>query len=268
AHQNPIEVTALYAVTRKRRASGLDPGILAEPTPAAKSAIAAVEQEMHLPAEQALQTKVIAGDSPAATILKEVRRGYSLLVLGATDRRSPGSLFNAVVDQVIQDAPCPTMIVKSSLGYTAGGTAPLICQRLNHILVPTSGTEPSRYALEVASAFAAQTGALITLLYVINQPQYEFFLFEEQTLSTAMEMGRQILDLQSAIAIQLGARVQPRILEGLPEREILNFAQTEDVDLIVLGTSVRMMTGRVFFGHRVDAILNKAICPVALLSVP
>ncbi|MGB8699463.1 MAG: cation:proton antiporter, partial [Thermosynechococcaceae cyanobacterium] len=40
AHQNPIEVTALYAVTGKRRASGLDPGTLAEPTPAAKSAIA------------------------------------------------------------------------------------------------------------------------------------------------------------------------------------------------------------------------------------
>jgi nucleotide-binding universal stress UspA family protein len=40
------------------------------------------------------------------------------------------------------------------------------------------------------------------------------------------------------------------------------------VDLIVLGTSVRMVTGRVFFGHRVDAILNKANCPVALVSVP
>ncbi|HEY9824753.1 MAG TPA: universal stress protein, partial [Stenomitos sp.] len=217
---------------------------------------------------ESLNTKVVTGDAPATSILKEARRGYDLLVLGATDRRAPGSLFNVLVDQVVQDAPCPAMIVKSSIGFEVGSSAPTVCQRLNHILVPTSGTESSRYAVEVASTIAAQTGAQITLMHVINQPQYEFFLFEEQTLNTARDVGRQILDRQLAIAVQLGARVQPRILEGLPEREILNFAQSEQVDLIVLGTSARMVTGRIFFGHRVDAILNKASCPVALLSIP
>jgi Kef-type K+ transport system membrane component KefB/nucleotide-binding universal stress UspA family protein len=267
SHQNSTEVTALYAVTNRRNASRKESGTLTEQNPAAQSALVAVEQALLLPNEQILNTKVVSGESPAAAILKEARRGYDLLVLGATERRSKGSLFNVLVDQVVQDSPCPTMIVKSSLAFEQGGKAPVICKRLSHILVPTSGTEPSRYALEVASTIAAQTGALITLMHVVNQPQYEFFLFEEQTLNTAVDVGRQILDMQVAIATQLGARVQPRILEGIPEREILNFTQTEEVDLIVLGTSTRMVTGRVFFGHRVDAILNKASCPVAVISV-
>jgi Kef-type K+ transport system membrane component KefB/nucleotide-binding universal stress UspA family protein len=268
AHQNPMEVTALYAVTKSRHRGAKSSKNEAETSPAAQTAIAAVENELLLPSDEKLNSKIIEGDSAIATILKEARRGYDLLVLGATDRRAPGSLFNALVDKVIQDAPCPTMIVKSSLGFESGGAAPLICQRLSHILVPTSGTEPSRYAIEVASSIAAQTGALLTLLHVINQPQYEFFLFEEQNHISALEVGHQILERQMAIAKQLGARVQPRILEGLPERAILNLASEDQVDLIVLGTSVRMVTGRVFFGHRVDAILNKANCPVALVSVP
>jgi Kef-type K+ transport system membrane component KefB/nucleotide-binding universal stress UspA family protein len=270
AHQNPLEVTALYAITttKNRRNQGKSTKVAAETNPAAQAAIAAVENEILLPSDEKLNSKIVEGDSAVATILKEARRGYDLLVLGATDRRAPGSLFNALVDKIIQDTPCPTMIVKSSLGFESGGMAPLICQRLNHILVPTSGTEPSRYAIEVASSIAAQTGALLTLLHVINQPQYEFFLFEEQNHMSALEVGHQILDRQLAIARQLGARAQPRILEGLPEREILNLAREDQVDLIVLGTSVRMVTGRVFFGHRVDAILNKADCPVALVSVP
>jgi Kef-type K+ transport system membrane component KefB/nucleotide-binding universal stress UspA family protein len=268
AHQNPMEVTALYAITKNRRMQGKGSKNDAEKNPAAQAAIAAVENEILLPSDEKLNSKIIEGDSAVATILKEAHRGYDLLVIGATDRRAPGSLFNALVDKVIQDTPCPTMIVKSSLGFESGGAAPLICQRLSHILVPTSGTEPSRYAIEVASSIAAQTGALLTLLHVINQPQYEFFLFEEQNHISALEVGHQILERQIAIAKQLGARVQPRILEGLPERAILSLALEDQVDLIVLGTSVRMVTGRVFFGHRVDAILNKANCPVALVSVP
>jgi nucleotide-binding universal stress UspA family protein len=62
--------------------------------------------------------------------------------------------------------------------------------------------------------------------------------------------------------------VEYQILEGAsPERAILNFAKTDKVDLIVLGSNIRMVTGRVFFGHRVDAILSGATCPVTVISV-
>ncbi len=65
----------------------------------------------------------------------------------------------------------------------------------------------------------------------------------------------------------LGAQVEGHVLKGTrPEQEIINFVQTNQVNLIVLGSNLRQVTGRVFLGHRVDAILSQANCPVALVT--
>jgi Kef-type K+ transport system membrane component KefB/nucleotide-binding universal stress UspA family protein len=268
AYQNPIEVTTLFVLTQGRHPQPATPNEL-DQNPRAKVAIGAVADEIELPPGQTLARKVMYGDNLASIILGEARRGYDLVVLGATEQQGVGgSLFNFLVDQVVQDAPCPIMIVKSGLEFAEGETAPLICRRLSRILVPTSGTEASRCAVEVASTIAAHSGAVVSLLHVVNQPQqHEYLLFEQQPLPSVLEMTHQILELQAALATDLGAQVQTVIREGIPEREILNFAQEYQVDLIVLGTSVRMVTGRVFFGHRVDAILSKTACPVAVVSI-
>jgi Kef-type K+ transport system membrane component KefB/nucleotide-binding universal stress UspA family protein len=266
AYQNPVEVTALYALRDRNADNSTDPP---DQNPQAKAALDAVANEMHLPSGQQLGRRVSIADSPVTAILKEARRGYDLIVLGATETRmGAGSLFNVVADQVIQDAPCPTMIVKSSLLFTEGGTAPLICQRLSHILVPTSGTETSRHAVEVASTLAAQTHAQLSLVHVIERPQGEFMLFDDQYMESKQDLTRQILEFQAAIAADLGAQVETIILEGQAEREILRYAHEKTVDLIMLGTSQRKVMGRVFFGHRVDAILTRTTCPVAVISVP
>ena len=265
AYQNPVEVTALFVLRDRHEENDVE---LAQ-NPEAKAALDAVANEIHLPAGQDVGCRVSVADSPVTAILKEARRGYDLVVLGATESRmGTGNLFNVVTDQVIQNAPCPTMIVKSSLAFTEGSTAPQICQRLSHILVPTSGTGMSRHAVEVASTLASQTNARLSLVHVIERPQGEFMLFDDQYMETKQSLTRQILELQAGIAGNLGAKVETIILEGQAEREILRFAQEQTVDLIVLGTSRRMLMGRVFFGHRVDAILARTTCPVAVISVP
>jgi nucleotide-binding universal stress UspA family protein len=119
----------------------------------------------------------------------------------------------------------------------------------------------------VASAIAAHTAALVTLVHVINLPQVEYVLYEEENLDPVREIAQQIVEYQAEIGRSLGANVQFQILQGIsPEQEILQFAKRQEVDLIILGSSIRMITGRVFFGHRVDALLSKATCPVAVLS--
>jgi nucleotide-binding universal stress UspA family protein len=103
---------------------------------------------------------------------------------------------------------------------------------------------------------------------VINLRQVEYILYDtEQTLKPAMDIAYQIVEHQAAIGRALGAEVNVSILKGASaEREIINFARAQQVDLIVLGSNIRMITGRVFYGHRVDAILNRANCPVAVIS--
>lgn len=269
AHQNDMEVTALFAVSDKKpkRQAANTANIKDR---ASEEAIASVVEEMELPGDMTLQTKVESGRNKAEVILKEASRGYDLIVLGATEQKRPnGALFNLLVDRVVQEAPCATMVVKSRQEpLPKGEPSPIAYQAIRHILVPTVGNEYSKKAVEVASTIAAQTGALVTLVHVINLRQVEYILFDaQQTLKPFTDIAQQIVEQQAEIGRSLGASVKTCVLKGTsPQREILTFARSEHVDLIVLGSNIRMITGRVFFGHLVDAILNRATCPVAVVS--
>jgi Kef-type K+ transport system membrane component KefB/nucleotide-binding universal stress UspA family protein len=266
AMQHPIDVTALYALSDKKpRRQAAAAASIKDAT--ADRALAAVTEVMPLPSK-ALQTKIESGRNKAEVILQEANKGYDLIVMGASEQqRSTGAMFNLLVDRVVQEATCATLVVKSHLPVPKGDFCSIEPQPIRHILVPTVGSEYSKNAVEIASAIAAQTDALVTLVHVINLPQVEYILYDEQTLDPVIEIAQQMVEHQAEIARLLGARVQFKILTGnSPERLILSFAAAEQVDLIILGSNIRMLTGRVFFGHRVDAILSKANCPVAVLS--
>jgi nucleotide-binding universal stress UspA family protein len=267
AHQNPLEITALFAASDKKP-GGQSTTTDSIKNAAADEALTAIAVATELPADSKLETKIESGRSKTDVILKEASRGYDLIVLGANEgKRSSGALFNLLVDRVMQEAPCATLVVKSHLPVPKGETCSIDTQAIKHILVPTIGSEYSKNAVELASTIAAETGALVTLIHVVNLPQVEYVLYDQRTLDPVLDIAHQIVEYQAEIAESFGAKVQFRILQGnSPEREILKFAQEEQVDLIVLGSHIRMITGRVFFGHRVDAILSKANCPVGILS--
>lgn len=266
AQQNELEITAFYA-TSNRKPGRKNTAAASIKDTAFEEAFAAIAQTLQLPEKDPLQTKVETGRSKVEAILKEASKGYNLIVMGASEQRTRDSLFNLLVDRVVQDAPCATLVVKSHFSERPGTFRLIDAYPIRHILVPTVGSEYSKNAVEIASTIAAQTGALVTLIHVINLPQVGYALYDHQTLAPAREIAEQIVEYQAEIGRLLGAEVQYKVLEGnSPEKTILNFAQKEQVDLIVLGSSVRLATGRVFLGHRVDAILNRATCPVALIS--
>lgn len=272
AHQNDLEVTALYALSDKkpgRKAANTNTATIVKDS-TADEALTTIAEEMQLPTGTTIQTKAESGRNKAEVILKEARKGYDLIVLGATEQqRSKDALFNLLVDRVVQEAPCATMVVKSRLRQQPQGDLPSVAfSKLGHILVPTVGTNDSKNAVEVAATIAAQTGALMTLVHVINLRQVEYILYDaKETIRPAMELAEQIVEQQAEIGRSLGAKINVRILKGSSaDREILRFAQSQGVDLIILGSNLRMVTGRVFFGHGVDRILNHANCPVAVIT--
>ena len=268
AHQNHLEVTLLYADDKSRTKTS-QPGTAVKNT-VAVAAFAAASEVMQLPDDSTLLKKIESGSNKVETIINEANKGYDLIVLGASEKtRSKDSLFNLIVDRVIQEAPCATMVVKSHLSEAEAESSTTAQQPLKSILVPTVGTEYSKNAVEVASTIAAQTKAVVTIVNVINLPPIEYILYERRTLHPMKDIASDLLEQQAVIGRSFGADVQTRILKGTsPEMEILNFAANQNFDLIILGSNIRMVTGRVFFGHRVDAILKKAHCPVAVITAP
>ena len=268
AHQNEVEITAMFAASDKKPTLPMIAKAASVQEISADAALTAVSAAMMLPEKSTLQTKIESGRNKAEVILKEANKGYDLIVMGASEAQNSSSiLFNLLVDRIVQEASCPTLVVKSHVPVQRGNFCSIGPQSIRHILVPTIGSEYSINAVEVASTLAAQMNALLTLIHVIKLPQVEYALYNQQTLDPFKDIALRVVEYQAEIAQRLGANVQFRILKGISaEREILNFARKEQADLIVLGSNIRMITGRVFFGHEVNAILSQANCPVAVLS--
>jgi len=71
----------------------------------------------------------------------------------------------------------------------------------------------------------------VTLINVINLPQVH--PLDQQTLDSPMDIAQQIVEQQAEIGRSLGASVKTLVLKEPVQREILTFARTEHVDLIV-----------------------------------
>jgi universal stress protein A len=58
------------------------------------------------------------------------------------------------------------------------------------------------------------------------------------------------------------------LLEGEPAREVVQFAEREHVDLIVLGTHGRTGLARVLMGSVAENVVRRAPCPVLVVKQP
>src|SRR4029077_8198510 len=70
--------------------------------------------------------------------------------------------------------------------------------------------------------------------------------------------------LQQAVPAEahLWGQVKHAVSEGQPYREILNYAESNDIDLICLGAHGAGFGMRALFGSNVDRVLRQAPCQV------
>ncbi len=196
----------------------------------------------------------------AERITHEAARGYDMMVLGASEGQyDSASMFNNIVDKLIRESPCYSLVVRSG-PQSEDFAAP------TKILVPTVGTQYSSHALELAAAMARTTGALVTLVHVVMPPDIEHDMMP-RVLDKMNAIASDLVDHQADLGRRLGAEVDTRVLEGSqPEQVILKLAREEAYGLIVMGSNLRPVSTRAFFGHRVEHILRNAPCAVAVIS--
>jgi len=106
------------------------------------------------------------------------------------------------------------------------------------ILVPTDGSGPSGTAVDHAVDIAAQYGATVDALFVVDRTypaasHWDMFVEEEE------QQGEQALDAAAAAGEAAGVTVERNLRRGKPHEEIIDAATDYDVDLIVMGTHGR-----------------------------
>ena len=213
------------------------------------------------------QTRTIVRSAlPSATeaVVSEAE-GYDLLVLGSTANktRPTESPFGAVIDEVVRDAPCPVMVVRSDVEGTLTDPVPI-----GRILLPTTGTRYNRHAAEIAFTIAKHYGASVEVVTIVSPPPIADRFIDRPDLTNARALGEEIVDAEADLGRSMGAVATTNAIEAErePHEELVALAKSGDYDLVVLGSSIRPTTQRAFFGHRVEHVLRNAPCPTVVVS--
>lgn len=136
-------------------------------------------------------------------------------------------------------------------------------QRIRKLLVATDLSERSSHALKRGILIAAEQGARLTVLHVIDEDLPSALV--EKLASEAEILLRDQLRL-------LAAPVRPEpllsVICGTGSREILRVANEEDVDLVILGIHRHHQLNDIFRGTTVGRVVRLGQRPCLVVTEP
>ena len=140
--------------------------------------------------------------------------------------------------------------------------------RLNRVLVPTDFSEFSRLAVTYACAMAERFGAQLHVLHVVPDPAMlvpEAAVFSVESMQA--QSDRLVADAQKLLRqIPEGSQGSEPVIRdvrvGAAFLEIIDYAKSQDIDLIVIGTHGRSGLSHILMGSVAERVVRAAPCPV------
>ena len=131
------------------------------------------------------------------------------------------------------------------------------------ILVPVDFSPSSQAALEYAAAFAKDFGAELVIVHVVDHEVEHLPGVRPNEALAGLHEALQALKPNDESAV-----VSHQMLEGTPADAILEFAQANNVKMIVMGTHGRTGLRRFVLGSVAEKVAREATCPVLTLRQP
>ncbi|MFZ1519901.1 MAG: cation:proton antiporter [Ignavibacteriaceae bacterium] len=205
--------------------------------------------------------KIVISDDALEKILEESKKDYDLLVIGATEKQNNSEqVFNTFIDNLIRFSPCPSLIVQGHTQFDEN--------KSKKILVPTDGSKASKRAAEVAFALTSGDKDEVHILRVVEE---RLSLDEMETknhiLDRQFSYAQEIVNELKGIGESLSVNTKTKVEIGLnPENVIVEFADKNDFDLVIIGSDVRPGSDKLFLGPRVEKILSNCVRPVIVVN--
>lgn len=129
------------------------------------------------------------------------------------------------------------------------------------ILFPTDFSTLGQSALEMATSLARDRGAKLLIVHVEEPPTAygggEFYVgIDEPDREELNRMLSEVLPADESVSYE------QRMLVGTPAAALVQFAEEEAVDLIVMPTHGRTGLLRLLMGSVAEEVVSKAKCPV------
>jgi len=134
------------------------------------------------------------------------------------------------------------------------------------LLVPVDFSPTGEAALDAALTLARGAGGRLLVVYA-REPHTlvdgRDYLYAVPDLND----DEMIIKLRSLVPGNAGVPCDVRLLHGAPVDAIVATAETEHVDMIVIGTHGRRGVGRVLMGSVAEGVMRRAKCPVLAVKV-
>lgn len=185
-----------------------------------------------------------------------------MIVMRSRRRPHRAALLGSTAESVSRTAPCPVLVLHSDGREFVSDTLHVDLKR---VLVAYDFSDYSELALKYGVSIAQENQAELHLLHVlpsrsVNEPEIAWYpvMGGESAYHTAARR------LQKAVPpeVHLWCNVTTAVSEGHAYREILDYAEQNEIDLISVGAHGAGFGMRALFGSNVDRVLRQAQCPV------
>lgn len=183
-------------------------------------------------------------------------RETDLIVMGTHGRTGVGRIvLGSVAEQTLRESRIPVMTVHE-------GTITDVS--LESLLVPFDGSDSGLAAVDHALDLAASTGGGVSFLNVVNHATIAGAETSAGTVIDALEnAGERIVETAAERARSQGVRVHDATVRvGSPFRTIVEYADRNDIDGIVMGTHGRSGINRFLLGSVTERVIRKTDVPV------
>jgi nucleotide-binding universal stress UspA family protein len=161
------------------------------------------------------------------------------------------------------DIPVPKPLENSPPKVTAAKPRETVHHfqpRLRRILIPVDFTQRMEVALQYAASLTPDHDGIATLFYVIAKFQ------NDEEANYLRKIAVQNLELMKKKYFPPETVVQILVRIGKPADTIIETAQNEEFDLIIMYTHARKGLAKVLLGSVAEKVIREAPCPVMVLK--
>lgn len=184
-----------------------------------------------------------------------------LIVMRSRRRPHRAALLGSTAESVCRTAPCPVLVMHNDEPEAVNSDLEIGMKR---VLVAFDFSDYAELALAYGLSLAQEHQAELHLLHVLpprslSEPEIAWYPNKSESVyHTAAKRLQKVVPAE----VHLWCEVKNIVSEGHPYREILNYAESNSIDLICLGAHGVGFDMRALFGSNVDRVLRQSPCPV------
>ena len=135
------------------------------------------------------------------------------------------------------------------------------------ILLAYDGSENAKKALSVGISLSKKYEAQLSALSVVHLPDYGATVGEiEEAKNEGKDYYEKLLDEADKKARQEGIELEKKVLFGHPADTIINYAASQNIDLIIIGPRGMSNIQKFLLGSVSSKVVHYSPCKVMLIK--